>query len=551
MQVNRQEIEQLLIDLVRQQSVVNTEGESRMAENIYHFISTLPYFQKRPNQVELTDTYNDSKQRYNVIAYIKGETAYTNETVILMGHLDTVGIDDYGKWKEQATEPEELKKCFQNENSSDEVHEHASSDDWMFGRGSLDMKSGVASHLYLLKHFAEHPEELRGNLLIAITCDEEDSSNGIRSALKDLRRIKEREDFQYIAAINSDYTSPRYQGDDHRYVYVGTVGKLLPTFFITGKGTHVGQVFEGVDPNLIVSELTKEIDYNPLLCDEIYGEWTLPPVTLKQKDLKPFYDVQTPISAFVYYNLFVHSWSPKDVLDKLLVHSERAFERAIRIYSDRYEMYCKLSGDPHKPIHIKPKVYLFEDYYNRLKEFHGNRFEEEIGKFCERIMNEPEMDVRKYSRKVMEEIWTWDQTKEPSIVLFYSNIYYPRVAIFDDTAEGNRLITAIDAAIDHMQPFYPKKIKKRNFFPYISDMSFVGLSDDDESMEALERNMPTWGEEYRLNVEDIRSINVPVCNIGPFGFDAHKTFERVELPYSLEMVPLLTYSVIRHLFQCS
>ncbi|WP_025026596.1 M20/M25/M40 family metallo-hydrolase [Caldalkalibacillus mannanilyticus] len=547
MQVNRQEIEQLLKDLIHQSSIVNTDGERKIAENIYRYISALPYFQERPDQVELSTTYNDSRHRYNVLAYVKGEATVSNETVILMGHMDTVGTSDFGKWQEIANDPDRLKEIYQKEGVPNEIREHALSSDWMFGRGSLDMKSGVASHLYLLKHFAEHPKELKGNLLVLIECDEEDSSNGIRSALKDLRRIKDREDFEYIAAINSDYTSPRFQGDENRYIYTGTVGKLLPTFFIAGKETHVGQVFEGFDPNLIISELTKEIDYNPLLSDEMHGEWTLPPVSLKQTDLKPFYDVQTPLSAFVYYNFFVHSWSPKEVLDRLEIHANRAFEQAIRTYSERYELYCKLSGEPYKPVQIKPRVYSFEKYYTWLKEEHGEAFEKEIGKLCEKIMKEPDMDIRKFSCRVVDEIWRWDQTKEPVIILFYSNIYYPRVAFTEDSVLGNRLLQAIDSAVDHVQPYHPKQILSRQFFPYISDMSFMAVSDDDESLAYLDRNMPTWGEEYRLNVEDIKALNVPVCNIGPYGFDAHKKYERVELSYSLEIVPFLTYSVIRRL----
>jgi arginine utilization protein RocB len=59
--------------------------------------------------------------------------------------------------------------------------------------------------------------------------------------------------------------------------------------------------------------------------------------------------------------------------------------------------------------------------------------------------------------------------------------------------------------------------------------------------------MPAWGEAYRLNVEDMRSVQVPVCNIGPFGYDAHKKYERVELSRSLEKVPRLTYLVIQNL----
>ncbi len=38
------------------------------------------------------------------------------------------------------------------------------------------MKSGVAGHMYLIKYFSEHPEELDGNIIAIAECDEEDNS---------------------------------------------------------------------------------------------------------------------------------------------------------------------------------------------------------------------------------------------------------------------------------------------------------------------------------------------------------------------------------------
>jgi arginine utilization protein RocB len=498
----------------------------------------------------MTRTYHDNRVRYNVIAYVKGEAPTTlNETVLLMSHMDTVGTSDYGKLQNDATDPDFIKKAYEQGEVPAEVREHALSEDWQFGRGSADMKSGVAGHLYVLKYFAEHPFELKGNVILVVACDEEDTSHGMRSALKDLKRIKEKEGFEYIAAINADYMSARYPGDDQRYIYVGTVGKLLPTFFVAGKETHVGEVFEGLDPNLILSCLTEEIDYNPLLCDEMYGEWTLPPVSLKQTDLKPFYDVQTPLTAFAYYNFFVHSWSPKDVLERLKVHGTNAFERALRIYRERYEICSKLSGSPQRDFQVRPRVYTFEEYYEWLKEQHGQTFEEEVGYFCELLLEEKDLDVRSYACRVVEHIFQhWDESKEPVMIIFYANIYIPRIAVSQETPAGARLIGAIESAVEHVQPFYPQRIQVRQFYPYISDMSYVALSDDEEAIDSLERNMPVWGERYRLNAEDIRALDVPVCNIGPYGFDAHKKYERVEGTYSLEVVPFLTYSVIRRLF---
>ena len=98
----------------------------------------------------------------------------------------------------------------------------------MFGRGALDMKSGVAGQMCLVRYFAEHPEELDGNLIAIAECDEEDNSHGIISALRALKQWKAQHDLEFIAAINADYSTPYHELDENRYVYFGTIGKLLP-----------------------------------------------------------------------------------------------------------------------------------------------------------------------------------------------------------------------------------------------------------------------------------------------------------------------------------
>ncbi len=78
----------------------------------------------------------------------------------------------------------------------------------------------------------------------------------------------------------------------------------MPSFYVVGEEAHVGQAFSGLDPNLLVAELTRLISYNPELCDESQGEVTIPPVSLKQSDFKDKYTVQTALSAYSYYNFF-------------------------------------------------------------------------------------------------------------------------------------------------------------------------------------------------------------------------------------------------------
>lgn len=61
------------------------------------------------------------------------------------------------------------------------------------------------------------------------------------------------------------------------------------------------------------------------------------------------------------------------------------------------------------------------------------------------------------------------------------------------------------------------------------------------------KNNPGWGTKHYVDFQDIRDINVPVINIGPYGLDAHKKLERMEMKYSLEVVPNITNLVIQNL----
>ncbi|MCP8969959.1 M20/M25/M40 family metallo-hydrolase [Ectobacillus ponti] len=535
--------------LVAIESIVNTEGEKRIAGALRELVSAFPYFKKHPSFVTMERTVQDEQERYNVLAFVKGTKGTSSRTVILMGHMDTVGIDDYNQLKEYACSPDELMEALQKEELPPSAKEHLESGDWLFGRGVLDMKSGVASHLYLLRHYSEHPEELDGNLIFLAECDEEDSSHGVLSALKTLQRWKEEHGFQYVAAINADFVSPRYAGDENRYIYKGTVGKLLPSFFITGAETHVGSCFEGLDPNFLAAELTKQINYNPELCNEAFGETTVPPVSLKQMDLKPSYTVQTALSAYVYYNFFIHSWSPKDVLEKLKQQAHLAFDNALQAFADRYKQYSSLSGEPYVELPWKPRVFTYEEMEQLLIAEHGEAFTKHMDEWKAVLLQDATLDTRMFAARVVEEAWKWMKDKAPAMILFYSSLYSPRIELTGKTAAEEALIAALDQAVQDVQPAYPHPIVTRNFFPYISDMSFVALSDDEAGIGAVTNNNPGWGTKHYVAYEDIRKLNVPVINIGPYGLDAHKKLERMEMTYSLEMVPNITDRVIQHVLR--
>lgn len=545
----REEVLAFTKQLVAIKSIVNSDGEKNIAHELYSIIASFDYFSEHKEKLTLQQTINDEYKRYNVLAYVKGTKETSNRTVILMGHIDTVGVDEFNHQKDQAFSPDEWKETLKKEDLPHDIKRHLHSDDWMFGRGVLDMKSGVASHLYLLKYFSEHPEELSGNIVFIGECDEENNSNGILSAIKLLRKWKEEHAFSYVAAINSDFVAPRFKGDENRYIYKGTAGKLLPSFFITGTETHVGACFEGLDPNFIAAELTKQLSYNTNLCDVSSGEVPAPPVALKQTDLKPAYSAQTALSAYVYYNFFVQSWSPEKVLGLLKAEAITAFQNALHTFNNQHEKFCELRNEPYTKIDYKPRVLLYEELENHLISTHGTVFSEHMQTFKESLLEDSNLDTRMFSVRVVEEAWKWMKNKTPAIVLFYSSLYSPRIDVSEKTQEGQTLLKALDQAVEKMQPVYEKPIITKNYFPYISDMSFVALSDDEREIEAVTKNNPGWGTKHFVSYEDVREIDAPVINIGPYGMDAHKKLERTELTYSLEIVPNLTYSIIKEVLK--
>ena len=521
-------------------------GETAVARYIYDYYMGLDYFKEHPDRVKCFQTKNDFVERHSTYAYVKGTKGNSNRTVIVMGHLDTVGVDDFGTIREYAFKceelPEKLKETFK---LSDEVLADMESGEYMFGRGVLDMKSGVAGHMYLIKYFSEHTDELDGNIIAIAECDEEDNSKGIITALDELVELKKKEGFEYIACINADYSTNYSPGDENRYIYYGSIGKLLPCFVAFGKEAHVGQAFSAMDPNLLIAEITRKMSLNTDLCDIAQGEVAIPPVSLKQMDTKGPYTVQTALTAFSYYNFFTHGWDPAQVLAKSREIAVEAFDDVVKYLNEQYKKFCQLSNVPYVELPWKTRVYTWKEFNDYLTKLHGEPYVKAIREFTENLHKEdPELDLRLFGLRVAEEAWKWCEDKSPAIILFFGSVFSARIEMTGKTEKEAALLDSVEAAVEKIRPEAKRQIKTRMFYPYISDSSFMAVCDDTLAVQALRDNMPQYGVKYTHDVEKIMEINVPVVNIGTFGRDGHMLTERVDMQQTFQNVPNITYETI-------
>ena len=540
-----EEMKKLTEQLVSIGSVNGTFGEKEVALFIEGYLREIPYFKEHPQQVIIQPLEKDTLNRRNVFALVKGEKNHTEETIIFHGHMDTVGIEDYGGLKAYAWNPKELKEKMLAMELPEEVRRDLESDDWMCGRGACDMKSGVAVFMVLLKYFSKHVEELSGNILLSVNPVEENLHTGIIEGRKVLEELQEKENLHYILAINNDYTCPLYEGDTNHYLYTGAVGKLLPCFYVQGKETHVGQCFEGFDASVAAAKLAERISLNTEFCDVYEGESTLPPSVLKLKDLKDFYNVQTAFSALVYFNYFVHNASMESIVAKLKQAGEEVFAEMENSMNEQYTKYCKISKTAGKEVHYHKKVYTYEELYQAVTEKKSKIEKSKVIEDIEELTKQEEekgTDKREIPVAIIRYLLEALGEKPPVMVLYFAAPYCPHNTLKQEVEEERKLYETI-------RKIAGDGYKILQFFPSLSDSSYLKIDDKMSGVELLLSNFPAYHKLYPVPLKEIKKLNIPAVNYGVYGKDAHKWTERVYMPYSFETLPKLIIKTVEHFLE--
>ena len=491
----------------------------------------------------------DQFERVNTYAFIKGASA---RTIVLLGHFDTVETGDYGPLEPWARDPAELWARREALASftpglADDLATYP--DDWMLGRGSIDMKSGVAANIAIMRHLAarNRQQPLPLSVVFLATPDEENESAGVLQAVRYLLRLREAHGLDYLGALNTDYTAARYKGDTHRYIYTGTVGKLLPSFLVIGRESHVGEPFSGVDANLLAAGLIGDLSMNPDLCDHVRGQSTPPPVTLHAADLKAHYDVQLPFAAWFYLNVLTFASTPDSLIETLRRRATVAMAQTLARIDAAERAWIAGQDDANWQPRETPRVGDVLTWQELRAGCVTRMGENAVAAALDDAWTQlPDgVDSRERSMRLAHALWTLSGREGPAIVLYYSPPYYPHIAAA--SCELHTAVTEVAAAHPNLQ------LSVEEFYPFISDMSYLQL-DSSNDLTALTANMPVWRADaaprtgdYTLPLAEIAALGLPVVNFGPYGAGAHQRGERLLMSYSFETLPRLLLETIERL----
>jgi arginine utilization protein RocB len=496
--------------------------------------------------LSLDPVEGDQYGRVNAYAFLRGASL---RTIVLLGHIDTVPTADYGALEEYALNPIALRErrdtlAAMTPGLADEIARYG--DDLLFGRGTIDMKAGVAANLAVMRALAERSQQqaLPLSVVLLATPDEENESAGVLQAVRFLLRLREEHDLEYLGAINTDYTTARYPDDPHHYVFTGTIGKLLPSFLVIGKESHVGDPFDGVDADLLAAELIRDLSMNPDLCDVVRGQKAPPPVTLHAADLKVGYDVQLPFAASFYLNVLTLSSSPTELLARLRERAEATLARFLERLRDTEARWMRLTADETPPHQRGGAVLTLAELRSVAETKLGvEALNSDLAALSAALP--ATLDKREHSLQLAQRLWTLSGLSGPAVVLYYSPPYYPHAQ-----ASSGALRDAM-AAVAAAHP--ELLLQMVEFYPYISDMSYLRL-DPGMDLASLKANMPLWSDAfpaasgtYSLPLDEIARLGLPMINLGPYGWSAHQRGERLLQSYSFGVLPQLIVEVIERL----
>ena len=142
------------IDSVNPSLVPGAAGEAEIADYVADFLRSAG-LDFRLDEVK--------PGRVNAVGVLRGGGG--GPTLMLNGHTDTVGID------------------YMEIDPLDPVVKEGR----MYGRGTFDMKGGLAAILSATKAVADSGVELKGDLVVAAVCDEEYASIGTESVVEQVR----------------------------------------------------------------------------------------------------------------------------------------------------------------------------------------------------------------------------------------------------------------------------------------------------------------------------------------------------------------------------
>ena len=524
----------MIKDLVSIPSVTESTDESAPGFWIKERLAKLSYFKENPDHLKLIPTpLEGSKSVLHSLVVRVNAAAPTSRTILMISHYDVVDVKIYGGLAKYAFDVDKITSMLSN----------TAEEDAIYGRGTMDMKCGVALEVDILEEFAANRNLFDVNIVAAFVGDEENASAGMRGVLPALAEMQA-DGTDFLAALNTEPGEAGQSGITGPMIFLGTLGKIMPSFYVKGKGAHVGSCYQGFSSALAVSHIVNLAEGAPNLADPLHGRSQPSWICLDMRVLKEGYSVTVPDRAYAYFNCFTTTNSPAVVMEQMKEIAAGALTSASRQHADSCRGLLARGYEGAEFVTPDIKVYTLAELMCAARKNYRGDFDGDLRAYIEAI---PPGDMRERGVKTVDRICEMNGCDGPYAVCFFLPPWMP---VRTDFSESPRDLAVIEAARRIEAELLQKhglKMTEVELFAGLCDLSYAGGKCSDKELAAYKENVPGWGSIYNIPLEEMNGLGMPVINLGPSGADPHKKGEKLYLHYSLEILPQLLRSMVREL----
>lgn len=250
----------------------------------------------------------------NLWAIKKGNA--TEPVVCFAGHTDVVPTGDVTKWTLPPFEP-------------------TIQDGYLYGRGSADMKTAIASFVVAVENFVAKNPDNQGSIALLITADEEGiAQNGTVKVVETLQTRNQPITYCLVGEPSSTHTL----GDVIKNGRRGSLGGILT---VTGKQGHVAY------PHLAVNPIHASMS---ALADLIAQRWDngnayFPATSLQISNLNAGTGANNVIPAILSAE-FNFRFSTETTAEELKTTTHAIFDKHFKDTQASYHIEWRLSGNP-------------------------------------------------------------------------------------------------------------------------------------------------------------------------------------------------------------
>lgn len=548
------DIKDTLYEYVKIPSFSDTEGEKDVEPFFRDLMKSYPYFEKHPDHFGVYRIPGDHLDRGVCWAMVRGSG---DETICMVHHYDVVGVEDFKTLKDYALLPDELHEMLEKNKDmlSAEARGDLESKEFLFCKGGCDMKAGGAIQYTLLREYGNLAlnGEFNGNVIVVGVPDEENLSSGMRGAARLLAEMKDKYNLDYKLMINSE---PHQRRDPDVGVFsLGTVGKLMPFIYVRGSMSHVGKVFEGLNPVPILSEIERRTELNMDFADVVEtdsesSECSPPPTWIYMKDSKEVYDVSMPLNAYGCVSILNLTSTPSEVLSKIKTICEESFAKVIEEANAAYHRFLKSSKRPDADLPWEVLVSSFDELLAEAKRDHGEDFIKLYEKKERELLddfNSARRSIINCNYELVSFVYDYVDNVSPRVVYGLVPPYYPCVSNLNYEKEDEKIRNLFPMLLNYTRSNFNQEYIKEYFFSGICDLSYIDMKDPDGVRKALNESMPLFGDFYDIPLEDISKISMPGINIGPWGKDFHKLSERVLIEDTYNRTPRILDAAVKYM----